>query len=234
MSKIKGISAERIARYILEKMGFKIIKTSERFKVDEVEIAEVDYIAESPEGEKYVVEVKAGDIDVSTIRNSYANAQILKMKPLIIGRGFSNEAAKKIAESLGVKVLQMSDFFILLDPTELEIIVRGIMTDVLNEYGFGPIYPAELDENELEFLITLSKSKDIQEFLNKTKMTNKDFGRFISTLKKKGILPEKSMKFSLLQRYIRTYLFWTDLHHSLKDLNEKLDKIIKLLERKKK
>ena len=200
MSKVRGASAERIAKYILEKIGYKILRANEIFKLRGVEIAEIDFIAESPEGDKYVVEVKAGEVDVSTIRNVYANAKILKMRQLIIGRGFSNDAAKKIAEELGVKVITLSDFFILLDPLELEVIIRGAVRDVLQEYGFKPIYFSHIDKDELEKLKALVTSSNIKDFLDKVKFTEKDFGKYVQKLKNKGVIPKGSMSFEKLKR----------------------------------
>ncbi|MGQ4832393.1 MAG: restriction endonuclease [Candidatus Asgardarchaeia archaeon] len=234
MSKIRGASAERIARYILEKIGYKIIKENEIFKIGNVEIAEIDFIAESPNGEKFVVEVKAGDVDVSTIRNIYANAKVLKMKPLIIGRGYSNDAAKKLAEELGVKVVSLSDFFILLDPLELEVIIRGALRDILYEYGFKPIHFNQVDQADLKKMYALVTSENIEDFLNKTNLTEKEFGKFIQKLKKKGILPKGSMNFEKMKTYMDSILFWVKIQRKLEEIDSKLTEVITLLKEKEK
>ena len=159
MGKARGLSAERIARYILLSEGYTILDERKVFKVNDIEIAEVDYIVTDASGQKYIVEVKAGDIDVSNIRNAYANAKTLNMKPLLIGRGFSNTAAEVLAKKLEVDVLFFRDYFLILDPLDLEVIMRGVLLDVFDEYGIKPITFANsygLLQN-LKFSLILSK-----------------------------------------------------------------------------
>ncbi|RLI64687.1 MAG: hypothetical protein DRO67_03805 [Candidatus Asgardarchaeum californiense] len=232
MSKVRGMSTERIAKHILEKAGYNIIEQNKIFTIDGVEIAEVDFIVEDEHGERYIVEVKSGDIDVGALRNLYANAKTLNMKPLIIGRRFSNQAAKKLAETLGVKVHLLNEFFLLLDATELEIILRGAIIDVLNEYGVRPFIVSSLTDNELNFLEALAESENIDDLLNKLKIEKKKFSKIVSKLKKKGVLPKYSVRYEQLKKHVQAVLFWTTLSTRLKRIEEKLDLLTKALTEK--
>ena len=58
-SRVRRRSSERIARGVLERLGYKILETNKKITVDEAEAFEVDILALNPKGEKYCVEVKA-------------------------------------------------------------------------------------------------------------------------------------------------------------------------------
>ncbi len=61
-------------------------------------------------GTKYAVEVKAGKIDVSGVRQAYVNSVVLGgVKPMIVARGFSNDSASQLASELGVKVINLAE-----------------------------------------------------------------------------------------------------------------------------
>ena len=64
----RGASSERIAVDVLERMGFKVLERGRRIVVDGVEVGEADIIAESPSGDRYCVEVKAGRASVNDLR----------------------------------------------------------------------------------------------------------------------------------------------------------------------
>jgi predicted RecB family endonuclease len=74
-SRVKGRSSERIARGVLERLGYKILETNKKITVDEAEAFEVDILALNPKGEKYCVEVKAGSASVSDIRQVLPTAR---------------------------------------------------------------------------------------------------------------------------------------------------------------
>ncbi|RLE92087.1 MAG: hypothetical protein DRN04_11290, partial [Thermoprotei archaeon] len=64
--KIKGISIENIAEEVLTRRGYRIVGKRYRIKVEGVDIAEVDILAEK-DGERYAVEVKAGRVSVTDL-----------------------------------------------------------------------------------------------------------------------------------------------------------------------
>jgi predicted RecB family endonuclease len=125
-------ASERIAARILEERGFKIIEFHKRIRVNGVDVGEVDIVAEGPDGSIYAVEVKAGKVNVQGVRQAYANAKLLNAKPLIVCKGFSDEAAALTARELGVEVITLEDLF-LVEPEELEDIVYHTVMDALAE-----------------------------------------------------------------------------------------------------
>jgi predicted RecB family endonuclease len=125
-------ASERIAMRLLEERGFKIIDLHKRIRINGVDVGEVDILAEGPNGQLYAVEVKAGKVNVQGIRQAYTNAKLLNAKPLIICKGFSDEAAAMTARELGVEVITLEDLF-LVEPEELEDIVYHAVMDAVAE-----------------------------------------------------------------------------------------------------
>lgn len=109
--RVKGRVSEYVASRILEELGYKVLEHRRRLVIGGVEIGEIDLVAEK-EGTLYAVEVKAGAVDVGAVRNAYANASLLGMKPLIVARGYANESARAVAEKLGVEVVLLSDLYV--------------------------------------------------------------------------------------------------------------------------
>lgn len=230
MGKARGLSAERIAKYILINEGYNILAEREIFKIEDVEIAEIDYVVQDANGEKYIVEVKAGDIDVSAIRNLYANAKTLNMKPLLIGRGYSNTAAEVLAKKLGISVLFFRDYFLMLDPLDLEVILRGVLTDIFNEYGIKPIPFTNLTDKEKSILSLLSSGLTIEEISEKLNLNQKEVYTALKMFRKKGILPKHEKNYSQLIKYAQNVTFWTTLTDKLTSLEIQLQNINNQLE----
>ena len=107
-SSVRGRSSERIARGVLERLGYKILETNKKITVDEAEAFEVDILAVNPQGEKCCVEVKAGSALVSDIRQVFADSKILGLKPLLVCKGFADEAAEAVAKELKVELVRLS------------------------------------------------------------------------------------------------------------------------------
>ncbi len=128
----RWVASERVAFRILEERGYRILETHRRVVIDGVEVAEVDAVAEGSDGEIYAVEVKAGRLDVNGVRQAYVNALVLNAKPLVVCKGYADEAAEKLAEKLGVEVLALEDVF-LVDAEELESLVYGAVVDASAE-----------------------------------------------------------------------------------------------------
>jgi len=97
-SKVRGISSERIAKRLLESKGFSIKSTKHVILDNGEKVAEIDIIAKSPTGEKYAVEVKAGKADVNSLRQVYANSKLCGFKPMLICKGYADEAAQRVAK----------------------------------------------------------------------------------------------------------------------------------------
>lgn len=86
-----------------------------RYKVyrNGVEVGEVDILAVDEKGDVYAIEVKAGKVDISGIRQAFVNAKLLGAKPLVVARGYADEGAYELAKELGVEVVLLPDYIFL-------------------------------------------------------------------------------------------------------------------------
>lgn len=224
--KVRGRSSERIARGILEKLGYKILETNKMVVVGEAEAFEVDILVLSPEGEKYCVEVKAGRAGVSDVRQIFANSEILGLKPLLVCKGFADEAAEVVARELDVKMIRLSEYYVLLEPEELEVVVRTAMRDVLNEYGFYPLPPWEaIKEEDWEVIEGIAGAESFDEAAKHLHLSTGDLGRRIGALRHIGVFPQRGQAFKNLkihsQQLIRRYF----LARKLEEIETRLKRI---------
>ena len=128
----RWLASERIAARVLEERGFEILEAHKKLVVDGVEVGEIDLLARGPDGSLYAVEVKAGRLDVHGVRQAYVNALVAGAKPLVVAKGFADDAAKTLAEKLGVEVVELEDVF-LVDAEELEEVVETGVAEALDD-----------------------------------------------------------------------------------------------------
>ena len=183
--KFRGVSLENIAEEVLARRGFRIISKRYRIKVEGVDIAEVDILAEK-DGERYAVEVKAGRVSVTDLRQVYANAVLLKAKPLIVCRDFSDEAARKTAELLGVEVLFLPEFLVFVTPEELVYSVKSAVKEVLLELLTPP--QVELSSEDVRVLKAIAEADSFRDAAVKLGMEISELGRRVAELRKKRVL----------------------------------------------
>ncbi|MFX0068997.1 MAG: hypothetical protein ACFFC5_05080 [Promethearchaeota archaeon] len=230
----RGRSSERIARYILENfLGFEITEVSRVVIVDGIEAAEVDIIAKNSVGQPFAVEVKAGMCDVSTLRQAYANAKMLgpEYLPMVICKGFSDEAAEKVSKELGVAVIQLKDLFVLLGPEELEIIIQGVMREVLDEYGLRPIVGRDmLDKEDLRILTALTNAETLSEAAQTSETDEMALVRVLSKLRKGGILPKTEKNFQELKIHISRILKSLESDTQLESIQEGISRLLRKVE----
>jgi len=163
---LRGSASERLAEELLKALGFKVAGRRVPVELEGREVAEVDLLLEPPEG-KVAVEVKAGKVDVSAVRQAYANAKALGAEPMVVGSGWANEEARLLAEKLGVRYLMFQDLLVA-DREELYATVRTAVTDALVKLILS-IEPSEeacllwelKDPKELERKIGKEKAKEI-------------------------------------------------------------------------
>ncbi|MFX1520851.1 MAG: hypothetical protein ACFFCD_13120 [Promethearchaeota archaeon] len=235
MSRRKGASSERIARYILEQMlNYKIVDISKEISLDDLQISEADMIVEDPDGQLYLVEVKAGYADIGSLQQVYANSQLIsspeaEYKPLIICKDFSNEAAKKMADELDIKAIRLSDIFMILGPEELEIIVREAVREIFDEYGLRPVLLNEMTENERKLLEVIGDSTSFEDVVKKSDMNQTVVGKTLGQLRKKGILPKSSGNFETLKRRANRILEYHKKEKQYTELEERLSEITEIL-----
>ncbi|MFX0194728.1 MAG: hypothetical protein ACFFCW_01300 [Candidatus Hodarchaeota archaeon] len=228
----KAASRERIARYILEGfLGFRTLETSKDLILKDQKVSEIDIIMESPEGEKYAVEVK-GLASVEGLRQAYLNAELLgkPYKPLVICKDFSDNSAKELANQLQIHVVKLSDYFLLLGPEELELIVRGAIREILVEFGFQPLPDiAEVSEDDVRVLKALAGAKDFEAVAHHLDMGEAELGGRLGALRAIDLLPKESHKFQGLQRHARFALSRLRIERSLMALETKLTRVEELL-----
>jgi predicted RecB family endonuclease len=199
-AKRRGLASERIAVSILEELGYRVLEVGRKIIINDTEIGEVDVLAEDQSGEKYAVEVKAGRLDVGGVRQAYVNALILEAKPMVICKGFADDAARELAEKLGVRVVQLSDVF-LVESEELYSIVREAVEEVLTEYFelfYG--YTAHLKPEHYEILSAIYSSTSIEEAAEKLNLDVSALARHIDELRKQGFIPKWASKYSSVKR----------------------------------
>lgn len=225
-SKVRGRSSERIARGVLERLGYSILDTNKKIIVDETEAFEVDILALSPKEEKCCAEVKAGSASVSDIRRVFAESEILELKPLLVCKGFANEAAEAVARELNVEVVRLSEYYILLEPEELEVIVRTAVQDVLDDYGFYPL-PSwkDIGKEDLELVERIADAEDFAEAARSLHLDTKELGQTIGKLRKKGVFPHRSQDFTALKRHSQQIIHRYALLRRLDEVEKRLKRM---------
>lgn len=81
---------------------------------------------------------------------------------MLVCKGFANDAVLATSRELGVNIIEMSEYYLLLEPEELETIVSKAMRDVLEEYDLRQILlepPSEEDIKVLSALVASSSSE---------------------------------------------------------------------------
>ncbi len=106
----------RFEKYVVDLLpSLGLTPKAIRYKIyrEGVEIGEVDILALDGKGETYAIEVKAGKVDISGIRQTYVNAKLVGARPLVIARGYADEGARELARELGVEVVLLPDYIFL-------------------------------------------------------------------------------------------------------------------------
>jgi predicted RecB family endonuclease len=221
-------SSEEIALEFLEEHGYKIIDTHVKIRIESVEVGEVDAIVEDERGNRYAVEIKAGRIDVSGIRQAYVNAQLLGLKPLIIAKGFSDDSAAALAEKLGVKVIQLSDYY-LVEAEELETIVKATIRSILEDVLETIFTSKNPSPEDYEFLKIMASTKTIKDLADKLNMDINDVIRRIKRLQNKGVLGKRIKNYQELRFEAQLILIREEVRRIVtrfESILEEMEKII--------
>lgn len=210
---------------MLESKGYEIIATNYKINSKGENIAEIDIIAEK-DGEIYAIEVKSGKASLTSIRQAYANAQLAGYKPMIICKK-SDEATKEAASKLGVEIMEFSEYHLLLEPEELESIVKKCMEEVLEEYGFIPhLY---LNDEIYKILKAVAEAKDFSEAAKILGISQEEMASKIAKLSRKGIFPPRSLSFRDLKRCSIAILSRNELALKIERIEKEIEEIKKLL-----
>jgi len=205
-SRRRGFASERIAISVLEELGYRVLEIGKKIVINNTEIGEVDVVAEDSSGVKYAVEVKAGKLDVSGVRQAYVNALVLGAKPMVVCKGFADDAARELAEKLGVQVIQLSDIF-LVESEELYSIVREVVEEALTDYFelfYG--YTVQLKPEHYELLSAIHSSTSIEEAAEKLNLDVSSLAKRIDELRRQNIIPKWASKYSSVKRVAQILL----------------------------
>jgi predicted RecB family endonuclease len=178
-------SSEALASRILEEMGYTIVGYHVPVIVDGVEVSDVDIVAEK-DGKRYAVEVKAGAIDVSGLRQAYVNAILTNMKPLVVARGYSGEEAEVLAKRLNIEVVIVPDA-VMASSDDLREIVREAVADALTEVLGRLIDCPQLSEEEWS-LVEAIASGGVAGAAEKLGQPVEAVAKAVASLRKRGAL----------------------------------------------
>ncbi|MDK6029134.1 recombinase RecB [Ignisphaera sp. 4213-co] len=221
----RWLSSERIALRVLEELGFKILETRKKVLVNGIEVGEIDAVVEDSSGNKWGVEIKAGRIDVTGIRQIYVNSIIENVKPMVICKGFADDAAKELAEKLGVKVIELSDVF-LVDSEELEIIVREVVENAIADY-FELFFtmPSNIKQEWYETLKVLANSLTIDEACEKLGVDINTLAKRLNEMRERGLIPKWARKFSSIKRVAQIIVQRQAMSHAMEESHKILEMI---------
>lgn len=222
-SSVKGRSSERIAEEILKRLGYEILEKNKKVTLGKAEAFEIDFIVRDSKGVEYAVDVKAGKASVSDLRQIYADSEMLDRQPLIVCKGLADEAAKAVAGELGVKALTFSAHYILLEPEELETIVRSAVRDVLGEYGFYPLPPQDMiGRSDLKIIRKVAMSASIDEAAKALDLETESLGRRLGEMRRKEMLPRRPQDYSALRKFCQQITYRYDILGRLDRIEKKL------------
>jgi predicted RecB family endonuclease len=199
-AKRKWLSSERIALSVLEEQGFRVLETNKKIVLNNIEVGEVDALVQDSEGSVYAVEVKAGRLDVSGVRQAYVNAMLANAKPLVVAKGFSDDSARELAERLGVRVILLSDVF-LVESEELYSMMREAVEEALADYLevlYG--YSTRVEGRDLEVLKAVSSSTDIAEAAGRLGLEPGELASRLNELKRRGVIPRWATRYTTVRR----------------------------------
>jgi predicted RecB family endonuclease len=227
----RWLSSERVAVRVLEELGYRVLELHKRVRIEGVDVAEIDAIALGPDGERYAVEVKAGRLDVTGVRQAYANAVLVGAKPLVVCKGFADESARVLAEKLGVKVIQLSDVF-LVDAEELEDLVRTATYEALVDALRIVLDPTlRVKPRYLDVLKVIAEQPTIVDAAKKLGLDVKQLASLISEMRREGLIPRWARTWSAIRGIALLLAARARLQAVLDTLSENLEKLRSLLEK---
>jgi len=139
----------RFERYVLDLLpALGLFPKASRYRIyrNGVEVGEVDILAVDGSGNVYAVEVKAGKIDISGVRQAYTNAKLIGARPLVIARGYAEEGARELAKELGVEVVLLPDYIFL----SIDDLYTAFTNAFVRSLAVITAIVANLQEDEME------------------------------------------------------------------------------------
>jgi predicted RecB family endonuclease len=182
---VRGRASVEIAKRVLEKRGYTVIDENARIRLNGLEVGEVDLLARGPSGELLAVEVKAGGIGVSELKQLYVNALILNAKPVAVARSASDEA-RALASRLGIELVELSDL-LTVDEEELYNVVKSAVEDALFELLTA--LPAVSDDRIARLLEAVAQGENLEQAARIMGLETGELEKSLGELRRSGLLP---------------------------------------------
>ncbi len=182
---MRGKASVEIAKRLLEGLGYKVLRESVPVMVEGTQVGEVDLLVEDATG-LHAVEVKAGKVSVSDVRQAKINAELLGAAPLIIARGFSDKSAEALASKLNVDVLLLSDLYAV-DGEELFYVVKAAVEEAITEL-VSTLSVLE-DPTALRVLEAVAASEDLRSAAELLQIEPRKLESTIGDMRRRGLLP---------------------------------------------
>jgi len=183
---VRGRVSVEVAKRVLSGLGYRVVEESIPIVVKGEEVGEADLIVEDEEGRRYAVEVKAGKLSVSGVRQAKVNAKILGLEPMVVARGYADEAARALAEELGVRVVCLADL-IAISETDLYLVVKAAVEEVLCEFLLS--LRALKEEEVMRTLEAIAESDSFSDAASKLGISVGELGRILGSLRRDNVLP---------------------------------------------
>lgn len=182
---MRGRASVEIAKRVLEKRGYTVIDENASIRLNGLEVGEVDLLARGPSGELLAVEVKAGGIGVSELKQLYVNALILNAKPVAVARSASDEA-RALASRLGIELVELSDL-LTVDEEELYNVVKSAVEDALFELLTA--LPAVSDDRIARLLEAVAQGETLEQAARIMGLETGELEKSLGELRRSGLLP---------------------------------------------
>ncbi len=182
---MRGRASVEIAKRVLEKRGYTVIDENASIRLNGLEVGEVDLLARGPSGELLAVEVKAGGIGVSELKQLYVNALILNAKPVAVARSASDEA-RALASRLGIELVELSDL-LTVDEEELYNVVKSAVEDALFELLTA--LPAVSDDRIARLLEAVAQGENLEQAARIMGLETGELEKSLGELRRSGLLP---------------------------------------------
>jgi len=218
---MRGIIVEELAEILLKELGFEVKERRKTVTSDDVNIAEIDMIAEK-EGITYAVEVKSGKVSTSDIRHAYANSALINAKPMIICRGFSDKGAEEAAKQLGVKVITFPTYYFFASPEELSHMIEKALERVMLRIFSGNV--SLITPEDYDILRALAYSFTFNEAAKMLGLSKEELIKKLVKLKKRNILTTTS-NYDLIRLQSLLLIKEYEVRAYLKAIQRKLDNI---------
>ncbi len=128
------------------------------------------------------------------------NAVVAGYKPLVVAKGYADDSARELADKLGVKVIQLSDYF-LIEAEELENIIRDTITNTLADFLTIIAEDKQIPPGDLVLLEQIVASPTIKDLSEKLDLHIRDVVKEIKRLQNKGIIPKNAKSYGKVRLY---------------------------------